>query len=71
MEDGETLRRMRSELQMKSKELELLGRDYEAAKEAGRREIDGHLLLINGLKVSLEEAKLETLRLQQELSGQR
>jgi hypothetical protein len=71
MEDSETLRRMRSELQMKSKELELLGRDYEAAKEAGHREADGLRLLISSQGASLDEAKLDAVRLQQELAGLR
>jgi hypothetical protein len=39
---------------MKTKELELLGRDYEAAKEAGRREAEGLRLVIGNLNASLD-----------------
>lgn len=56
---------------MKTKELELLGRDYEAVKEAGRREAEGLRLVINNLNTSLDEAKIDAIRLQQELAGLR
>lgn len=56
---------------MKIKELELLGRDYEAAKEAGRREAEGLRLVISNINTSLDEAKIDAIRLQQELAGLR
>ena len=67
IEDGESLRRVRAELQVKVRECELLARDCESAREAGRREAEGLRLVIANLTASLDENKLEAQRLQQEL----
>lgn len=67
IEDSENaLRRVRAELQIKARECEVLACECEAAREAGRRETEGLRLVIANLTASINESKVEVLRLQQE-----
>jgi hypothetical protein len=69
IEDGEhALRRVRAELQIKARECEVLACECEAAREGGRREAEGLRLVIANLTSSLDEAKTDACKLQQEAS---
>jgi hypothetical protein len=71
VEDGESLRRTRAELQVKVRECELLARDCDAGREASRREADGLRQVIANLTASFDEVKLESLKLHQETAQMR
>lgn len=67
IEDTENaLRRVRAELQIKVRQCEVLACECDAVREAASREAEGLRVVIGNLTASLQQAKLDTLKAQQQ-----